>query len=262
MFSTSRRDSGVGLVPGPDEAGDAGGVADGAPGVVVEVAAHEQVAREHLLLDGDLLAALELVDVLHGDDDLEDPVLDATGGDDVAHVRAHLVLVARVGVHDVPAARPVVGALDRERLLLVLVVLDPAAELAVLFVGGASWPSVASSTRSGSTRCGLGDGLGLRSLPRSPRRSPRPLPLRCLDRLEHGFFHDLFTTHRPSATAASRALRLPRRRSLRPLLLLSASYRSCRRYFVKRSVISFPKARFNTKIRLIMMISVVSTTDV
>ena len=33
-------------------------------------------------------------------------------------------------------------------------------------------------------------------------------------------------------------------------------------YFVKRSVISFPKARFSTKIRAIMMISVVSTTDV
>jgi len=35
-----------------------------------------------------------------------------------------------------------------------------------------------------------------------------------------------------------------------------------RAYFVKRSVMSFPKARFSTKIRLIMMISVVRTTDV
>ena len=34
------------------------------------------------------------------------------------------------------------------------------------------------------------------------------------------------------------------------------------RYFVKRSVTSFPKARFNAKIRAIMMISVVNTTDV
>ena len=70
--STSRRDSGVGLAPWPDEAGDAGGVADDVPGVVVEVAAHEQVAGEHLLLDDDLLAVLELDDVLHGDDDLVD----------------------------------------------------------------------------------------------------------------------------------------------------------------------------------------------
>ena len=35
-----------------------------------------------------------------------------------------------------------------------------------------------------------------------------------------------------------------------------------RGYFVKRSVTSFPKARFNTKMRLIMMISVVNTTEV
>ena len=55
-----------------DEPGDARRVADHVPGVVVEVAAHEQVAREHLLLDDDLLAALELDDVLHRDDDLVD----------------------------------------------------------------------------------------------------------------------------------------------------------------------------------------------
>jgi hypothetical protein len=34
------------------------------------------------------------------------------------------------------------------------------------------------------------------------------------------------------------------------------------RYFVKRSVTSFPKPRFNPKIRAIMMIRVVRTTDV
>ncbi len=33
-------------------------------------------------------------------------------------------------------------------------------------------------------------------------------------------------------------------------------------YLVKRSVISLPKARFSTKIKLIMMIRVVSTTEV
>src|ERR1700722_18067277 len=74
------------LGPRTDETRDARRVADGAPGVVVEVATHEQVAREHLLLHGDLFATLELVHVLHGDDDLEDAVLDATGSDDVAHV--------------------------------------------------------------------------------------------------------------------------------------------------------------------------------
>ena len=150
MFSTSRRDERRRLGAGPHEAGHARRVADGTPRVVVEVAAHEQVAREDLLLDGDLLAALELVHVLHRDDDLEDPVLEPTGGHDVAHVGAHLVLVTRVGVHDVPAAGAVVGTLD----------LDD------LSSSSSSWPHppsstgsslaeaplpVASSTRSGSS---------------------------------------------------------------------------------------------------------------
>ena len=43
--------------------------------------ADQQVAREHLLLDDDLLAALELDDVFHGDDDLEDPLLHVHRGD-------------------------------------------------------------------------------------------------------------------------------------------------------------------------------------
>ena len=79
MLSTSRRDSGVGLVPGPDEAGHARRVADHRPGVVVEVAPAQQVAGEDLLLDDHLLAVLELDHVLHGDDDLEDPVLHVHG---------------------------------------------------------------------------------------------------------------------------------------------------------------------------------------
>ena len=58
-----------------DEPGDAGRVADAVPGLVVHLAAHEQVAGEDLALDGLLLAVLELDDVLHRDDDLEDLVL-------------------------------------------------------------------------------------------------------------------------------------------------------------------------------------------
>src|SRR5580704_13739767 len=84
------------LGPRSHEAGDTRGVADGAPGVVVEIATDEQVTGEHLLLDRDLLAALELDDILHRDDDLEDAILDAARRDHVAHVGAHLVLVARV----------------------------------------------------------------------------------------------------------------------------------------------------------------------
>ena len=90
------RDSGVGLAPLADEAGDAGRVADDVPGVVVEVAAHQQVAGEDLLLDDDLLAVLELDDVLHRDDDLEDPLLHVHRRDAALEVLLHLLLVARL----------------------------------------------------------------------------------------------------------------------------------------------------------------------
>src|SRR5690242_21148655 len=82
-----------GLGAQADEPGDARRVADDAPGVVVEVAPHEQVAGEHLLGDQHLLAGLELDDVLHGDDDLEDPVLHVHRGDAALEVGLHLVLV-------------------------------------------------------------------------------------------------------------------------------------------------------------------------
>src|SRR4051794_14654098 len=101
-----------------DEAGDAGRVADHVPRVVVEVAAHEQVAREHLLLDDDLLAALELDDVLHRDDDLVDAPLHVHGGGAGLEVLLDLLLVTRLRVHDVPAARAVIRALDRGDELL------------------------------------------------------------------------------------------------------------------------------------------------
>ena len=109
-----------GLGARADEAGDAGRVANDVPGVVVELAAHEQVAGEHLAAHHDPLAVLELDDVLGGDDDLEDPVLHVHGGDAVLEVRLHLVLVAGVGVHDVPLAGTVVRALDRDDLVVVV----------------------------------------------------------------------------------------------------------------------------------------------
>ena len=88
-----------------DEAGDARGVADHVPAVVVELAAHEEVAGEHLLLDDDLLAALELDDVLHRDDDLVDALLHVHGRGAGLEVLLDLLLVARLRVDDVPAAR-------------------------------------------------------------------------------------------------------------------------------------------------------------
>ena len=110
MSSTSLRERRRGLGAAADEPGDAGRVAHDVPGVVVEAHAHEQVAGEDLLLHDDLAAVLELDDVFHRDDDLEDAVLDVHRAHAAREVRLHLVLVARVGVHDVPAPGPVVRA--------------------------------------------------------------------------------------------------------------------------------------------------------
>ena len=124
MSSTSRREQGARLGAAPDEAGDAGRVAHDVPGVVVEVHAHEQVAREDLLLRDDLLAALELDDVFHRDDDLEDPLLDTHRAHAAGEVLLHLVLVARVRVHDVPVAGPVERTGLGRLLVFVLDVLE------------------------------------------------------------------------------------------------------------------------------------------
>ena len=140
---------GVGLAAVAHEAGDAGRVAHDVPGVVVELAAHQQVAGEHLLLDDDLLAALELDDVLDGDDDLVDPVLHVHGGDAALEVRLHLVLVAGVGVDHEPLARA--GRRGSRRRVVVLVALDVLAEEVLgehdLVVAGRPWaqPSPAAS---------------------------------------------------------------------------------------------------------------------
>src|SRR5688500_11676766 len=102
-----------------DEPGDAGRVPHDVPRVVVELAAHERVAGEHLLRDDDLLAVLELDDVLDRDDDLEDPVLHVHGGDPALEVGLHLVLVAGVRVNHEPLARTVVRALDEDDVFVV-----------------------------------------------------------------------------------------------------------------------------------------------
>ena len=108
------------LAAGTDEVDDAGRVANGSPGLVVQVATHQQVAGEDLLRDGDLLAVPELVDVLHRDLDLEDPVLEVHRGGAGLEVLADLLLVTGLGVDHVPVSRAVIGTLAlRGRLLLV-----------------------------------------------------------------------------------------------------------------------------------------------
>ena len=62
-----------------------------------------------MYLDDDLAARLELDHVLHRDDDLEDLLLDVHRAHTAGEVRLHLVLVAGVGVDDVPVPQAVAG---------------------------------------------------------------------------------------------------------------------------------------------------------
>src|SRR5215218_8703621 len=93
------------LGPGADEAGHPWRVPDHIPGVVVQVHADQQVAGKDLAGDDLLLAALDLHDVFHGDHDLEDPLLHVHRGDAALEVGLDLVLVAGVGVDDVPVSK-------------------------------------------------------------------------------------------------------------------------------------------------------------
>src|SRR6476620_4963692 len=121
-----------GLGATADEPGDARRVAHHVPGVVVERKADEQVARPHLLLHHELAAVLELDDVFHRDDDLEDALLDVHRADAACEVLLHLVLVAGVGVHHEPATGPVVGArLGLDDLVVVLVQVADLEDLGV-----------------------------------------------------------------------------------------------------------------------------------
>src|SRR5215469_1801255 len=85
-----------------DETGHAGRVADYRPGLVGEVHPHQDVARQHLLLDLLPLAALDLGHLVHRDLDLEDVVLHVERLDAALQVGLHPVLVTRVRVDHVP----------------------------------------------------------------------------------------------------------------------------------------------------------------
>src|SRR5580658_8400872 len=210
------------LGPGADEAGHPRGVADGTPGVVVEVAAHQEVAREDLLRDRDLLAALELDDVLHRDDDLEDPVLHVAGGDDVGEVGADLVLVARVGVDHVPTAGAVVGARD-VGVLLPLFVLVLVAVVGVL---------------------GLARRLG--GIDHQVRLEPESRRRRLPERVGTGGAE----RHVLGLDLAARLAGVRRR------------VRVGDRHFWNMNRTALPKPKLRTKIRLIMRMRVVTTTAV
>src|ERR1019366_2222664 len=106
----ARQRRGAGLL-GPHETGDARRRADDVEDLGVRLAADQEVTREHALGDGDLLTRLELGDVLFGQVDLVDLVLELAALDDVAQCADHLLLVTGEGVHDVPTTGSVEGAL-------------------------------------------------------------------------------------------------------------------------------------------------------
>src|SRR3954447_12713295 len=91
------------LRAGADEARHAGGVLHHGPGVVVQVHVHEHVAGEDALLGLHLLAVLRLDHLLGRDDDAPEARALPHRLDPVLEVGLHLVLVARIGVDDVPA---------------------------------------------------------------------------------------------------------------------------------------------------------------
>ena len=164
---------------GADEAGDARGVAHRAPRLVVEVHPHQDVAGEDLALHLLALAVLDLDDLFGRHLDLEDVVLHVERRDAALEVGLHLVLVAGVGVHDVPVAD---GGAQRAAQLLGRVLVLVGLLLSRLgrddLSGFARLPRPRRPRPSRPRRLGglgdlaLGD-LG-RRLPRRPRRRPRP----------------------------------------------------------------------------------------
>ena len=92
-------------VPVTDEPGDARGVAHRTPGLIGQVHSHQDVSGELVAADVLALAGFDLRDLLHRDLDLEDVVLHVQGLTAGFEVGLDPVLVAGVGVHDVPVAR-------------------------------------------------------------------------------------------------------------------------------------------------------------
>src|ERR671910_2208819 len=90
------------LLPGAHDLGHPRRLANELPGRVVHVHVDEDVAGELALDRGDLLAVLDLDDALGRDTDLAEVPLQAHRVDPALQRRAHLVLVPRVCIYDVP----------------------------------------------------------------------------------------------------------------------------------------------------------------
>src|SRR5438309_1618940 len=85
-----------------DESGDLRRVLHQVPGAVVQLHLHEDIAREELALRGALLALHHLDDVLHGDEDVAEELLERVLLDLLLEALLGLVLEARVRVDHVP----------------------------------------------------------------------------------------------------------------------------------------------------------------
>src|SRR5215207_2752870 len=90
------------LLPGADDLGDPRRLAHELPCRVVHLHVDEDVAGELALDRRDLLAVLDLDDALGRDTDLTEVSLEAHRVDPALERRAHLVLVPRVCIYDVP----------------------------------------------------------------------------------------------------------------------------------------------------------------
>ena len=110
LFFEDRREHGEDLVQAQrhgvvgvaHEAGDTGGVADGAPGGVRQVHADQDVAGDADAVDDLALGVLDLDDLFHGHLDFEDVIFHVQGLDAGLKVGLHAVFVTGVGVDDVP----------------------------------------------------------------------------------------------------------------------------------------------------------------
>ena len=91
-----------GVVGVAHEAGDTGGVADGAPGSIRQVHADQDVAGNADAVDDLALGVLDLHDFFHGNLDFEDVIFHVQGLDAGLKVCLDAVFVAGVGVDDVP----------------------------------------------------------------------------------------------------------------------------------------------------------------
>src|SRR5918994_5067090 len=139
-----------------DEPGHARRVADDEPRLVVELRTHEQVAREHLALGHDPLAVAEVDVVLHGDDHLVDRLLGIHRHDAGLEVLLDLLLVARLGVHHEPAARPVVRALGGRLRLEKLVVGEDVGLGRAGVLHGLAGDKLSGDSLSGDSLIGVG----------------------------------------------------------------------------------------------------------